>query len=56
MVALMEDLARMETGFARNNAPPPPADPARQAEILREVKQLRTRIATWQQTPAGERR
>ncbi|HEX8885203.1 MAG TPA: hypothetical protein VF797_12000, partial [Noviherbaspirillum sp.] len=56
MVALMEDLARMETGFARNNAPPPPADPARRAEILREVKQLRARIVSWQQTHAGAQR
>jgi rhomboid protease GluP len=56
MVALMEDLARMETGFARNNAPPPPADPARRAEILREVKQLRARIVSWQQTHASAQR
>ena len=56
MVALMEELALMETGFARGNARPPPADPARQAEILHEVRQLRTRILGWQQAPAGDRR
>jgi hypothetical protein len=56
MVALMEDLARMEAGFAKGNAPPPPADPARQAAILREVKQLRGRIVNWQQTHTAERR
>lgn len=56
MVALMDDLARMETGFAKGNARPPPVDPKRQAEILQEVRQLRARIVSWQQAHAGEQR
>jgi rhomboid protease GluP len=55
MVALMEELARMETGFAKGNARPLPSDPARQAEILQEVRQLRGRILSWQQAHADRR-
>lgn len=56
MVALLEELALMDVGFAKGNARPPPADPARQAEILREVKQLRERIVNWQQAHVKQRR
>lgn len=50
MAALMEELAAMPSAFSKGNARPEPADPARHAAILIEVRQLRMRILNWQRT------
>lgn len=48
MAALMEELAAMPSAFSKGNARPEPLDPARRAQILLEVRQLRLRILNWQ--------
>ena len=56
MSALMEELAAMQPAFAMGNARTGPMDPARQAQILQEVRQLRLRIMNWQRDHAAPRR
>ena len=53
MVELMEELAFMPAAFSKGNARVEPVDPARQAAILVEVRQLRKRILDWQRAHAA---
>ena len=53
MVALMEELAIMPAAFSMGNARVEPVDPARQAAILVDVRQLRKRILDWQRAHAA---
>ena len=43
----------MPAAFSKGNAPVEPVDPARQAAILAEVRQLRLRILGWKQSPVA---
>jgi rhomboid protease GluP len=52
MAALMEELAAMPAAFSKGNDRVEPIDPARQAAILQEVRQLRLRILGWQRAHA----
>ena len=52
MAALMEELAAMPAAFSKGNERVEPIDPARQAAILVEVRQLRLRILGWQRAHA----
>ncbi|SMP72080.1 rhomboid family intramembrane serine protease [Noviherbaspirillum suwonense] len=55
MAALMEELAAMPAAFSKGNERVEPADPARHAAILIEVRQLRMRILNWQRAHAPAR-
>jgi rhomboid protease GluP len=56
MVALMEELSAMPAAFSKGNARVEPLDPARQAAILLEMRQLRMRILGWQRAHAAVKR
>jgi hypothetical protein len=56
MVALMEELSAMPAAFSKGNARVEPLDPARQAAILIEMRQLRMRILGWQRAHAAVKR
>ena len=47
MAALMEELSAMQSAFSVGNARPALADPARQAEIIGQVRQVQERILAW---------
>jgi hypothetical protein len=54
MAALMEELSAMESAFSVGSARPAPANPARQAEIIEEVRQVQKRILAWRQGPPSK--
>jgi len=47
MAALLAELSAMESAFSVGNARPAPVDPARQAEIIEELRQVQKRILAW---------
>ena len=54
MSTLMEELASMQPAFAMGNVRAGPLDPARHAQILQEVRQLRLRIMNWQRASTAQ--